>query len=167
MISDKKQNTKKGITLVETLLYLGLFAMIFLVIIRFYLFVSVNDRLAKHTNRLSRAGIFVNEHIDDSFGESTALNVGESIFDSPNGVLALTGDATAYQYSIQNNDLVFTSGGISTRITGDLVEVDSFYLEKLVDEDALPIGVKMTLVVSTSVEDSMSRTYQTSYILGL
>lgn len=160
-----KKRNKKGITLVEMLLYIALFGMIFLSIFRFYFFVNESTQNAEELNEVIKSAIFINEHFATTFYESTDIDVVNSTFDADNGVLSLIKNGDVYTYSIVGGKIQFNRSGQVSDLTNSGVVVDKLRFERVNDGDGQPTGAKVSVQITSAKNSSQYRNYETVYIL--
>jgi len=101
----------EGLTLVEMILYLALFAIIFLAVMQFVLAIAENNRVAMARTRVETSQIFVLEHIRESFDTVDSIDEIGSVFESDSGVLQLSLMGNIRQYSLSNGRIMYESGG--------------------------------------------------------
>ncbi len=157
-----KGNTK-GITLLEMLIYLGLFTIIFTTIVTFVLTVAQANQLANRRKGIEKTLIFVNEHLADSFTKVNSVDTANSTFLNNTGVLRLLPSTGYLEYKVVNGKLNFTNAsGISNDITTNEFTVNKFYLEEVKNTAGTTVGVKLTFQI-TSVNNNTTDTIQTLY----
>jgi len=136
--------TYKGVTLLETLLYIVLFGLVFVSIVEFFLYISLQNRNARISMQLERAVIFVSEHIEDEIQKST-VNPTNSIFDNDSGVLALqpidSGEPVIY--SSEDSKLIITRGSDSSSLLIPYMELRKFRIERVLGTEGEILGLKL------------------------
>ena len=161
-------NTRKilcGATLVEVLVYLALFAMIFVVFIRLFWYVSENNRRATYRGELDRSAMFVFEHLDTIVADASSIDENLSVFNADEGALVLQVDAASVSYSLASGVLYYQTDGVAIPITSGKYDVDSFFLERVLNSDSKLIGTRLTLLISPVDLPDMSFTLTTAYTL--
>jgi len=166
----KKDKIKKysAITLVETLVYIGVFGIIFVVIIQFLIMMSDNNRLTQQRLETSRSKLFLYEHLEKSFLDADTLSVQDTTFDNDSGVLTITDQSIAEElhYEIVNGSLIFARGSDSSIIlTSTNIIVTKFYLEDILDVDLNVIGVDVLLEFSYRNSPNISESIHHLYKL--
>ncbi|HLD03460.1 MAG TPA: type II secretion system protein [Candidatus Dojkabacteria bacterium] len=152
----------KGITLVETLVYLALFGIIFTVMVEFSISIAQSNRSAELRQHLDRAKTFIIEHIDNSFLDTNSIDLNNSVFNNDQGKVRLN-NLGYFEYYLENGVLKFNNTGTVYDITNTKVTVDRFYLEAAqVKTDT--VGIRMTLEVS-SLDGSESESIETLFII--
>jgi len=86
---EKIKNTK-GMTLIEVVLYLGLFGMFFLVMVQFFFFVGDSNQLSGESLKIDRSIIFLSQHFEDSFKKGISIDEEGTVFGSDSGQLILS-----------------------------------------------------------------------------
>ncbi len=79
------KNKLKGVTLLETVLYIGLFSIILFIVVNFMLTAQESSRRTNESERLHRTKHFISQHIDYSFQNSDEIDETNSIFDNDLG----------------------------------------------------------------------------------
>ncbi len=159
----KKQ---KAITLVESVLYLALFGIFFVIVVQFAFTIGQQNTKSDLDNTLNRGIIFVNEHLNDDFINALSVNSGLSTFGSNSGVLRLNMPASKYaQYSISSSRLQFSDNGTTYYLTPQELTVSQFLLTRINNAAGTAVGTQMTLTMSSNKYPEITDTYSTSYIL--
>jgi Tfp pilus assembly protein FimT len=154
-----------GLTLIEILIYLALFAIIFSSIMQFTLSVAEANQTAEFKNEIERATIFVNEHLNLTFRSITQIDTNNSFFSQNDGKLKLTKLPASYTYSLTNGRLTFNNNGTSVYLTNPNVSVDQFYLERVLAPDSSIVGVRITMNIKAVKKPNLNKTIQTYYSL--
>ncbi len=155
---------EKGVSLIETILYLALFAIIFTSVVSFMLAVSENNRIAKARNRVESSMIFVTEHISESFDLATSIDVDETVFEDSSGVLTLVTPSGLVEYSVDSGRLMYNSGGSSTPLTIPDIVVTNCYLEQVLDKTSEVVGIRITFGIEYD-DGEATEEIITSYLL--
>ena len=165
MIKTKISKIKlKGYTLVEVVLYLGLFAFIFTTLITFSLAISEFNRKDKYQVDLSKATLFIGEHMEESFKEAKSIDVINSIFDSNIGALSLTKfDNSTVKYRVVDNRIIFNNGSDKFISPDDLL-INQFMFEQIIEDGSL-VGVRLNLNISTGVGINVTKDITYIYVL--
>jgi Tfp pilus assembly protein PilV len=160
----KPQKKIKGITLVEMLVYLTIFGMIFLTIISFLLTVATNNQKAESRKEMERATMFIMEHISDSFSRTHTVDIGSSIFSNDNGRLRVTNGVSYFDYSIIDTKLAVNNSGISSYLVNSDIQVTKFLVERVNSKSATIIGARISLTVTSIKLPGSTRSIQTSFL---
>lgn len=163
-MTEQNKKTYEGLTLVETILYLALFAIIFFTVMQFVLAIGENNRRAMARSRVETSQIFVLEHLQESFAVAESVNDVGSLFDDDSGVLLLNLPSGSRQYSLNNGRIMYESGGVSVPLTAPDVVVSRFYLEEVLNAASATVGVRFTIVITTEEADAIE-TIVTAYII--
>lgn len=154
-----------GITLTEVLVYLGVFAIVFLGIIQFLFYVGENNSEAEEKHELQKSIILIDEHLNNSFKASSTINEASSIFANDNGTIRLEEAATYIEYSIVNGRLNFNNNGVSTSVSPAIYDITKFRLEKILDSQDNLVGVRVEYEIVSTKNSNLIREFQTSYLL--
>ncbi len=161
----KFKNNKKGFTLIEAIVYMALFAVVFTTIVEFAITVGQYNGDSGLKITIDRASIFINQHINESFKNSQSINVANSTFDNDNGVLVLNSTAGNITYRLNNNRLIVNKNGADYYLSGSDLQIIKLYFEQVkVSHSNKVVGVRLTLQLRTVKKSSVSRTITTSFI---
>lgn len=148
---------KKGTTIVEILLYLGLISIFLLIMIDVFV-TGVNFKLeSESTSSVQSDSQFILAKMMNEVSNSTSLNVsGDSLI------------LSSGTYSLVNGDLVFTQAGVATKLNSLDSTVTDISFVKLGNLDGVPtVGVSFdiesTIVKQGGIKEA--RSFQTT--LGL
>lgn len=166
--TDIKRGARKkpaGGTLVEVLVYLGLFALVFVVFIRLFWYVTENNQRANYRIELTRSAVFVHEHLETAVASPNKIDKDSSVFDSDEGKLVLTDGLNTLEYILANGVLYVQSGGTAIAITSSRHTVEKFYLECIADNVGGCEGVRVETRFSPIKMPNMYFYFDTIYIL--
>jgi hypothetical protein len=135
------RNRLKGITLIETMLYIGLFSIIILIVLNFML--STQESTIRNNKRgdVYKTSEFVIQHIEYSFNNALSISKDNSIFNSTLGVLELQFSEGSKQYTLSNSTLYFDG----VPITPPNISITKFSLIPIYNGGDLPIAVKIDI----------------------
>jgi hypothetical protein len=153
----------KGMTLIEVVLYLAIFAMFFIVMINFFFFVQDSNQLSGETLKIDRSTILITQHFEDSFKQSDSVGI-NTIPDIDNGTLELLGDVDV-TYSILDSRLQFDNSESTKPITRSDIQVTKFLLEEILDNSDTVIGVKITVGIRSASDTTINSEFTNSYII--
>ncbi len=168
MICNKKQNAKRGISLIEIVIYVALLGGVSVLIANF-LIQTVNAYQRAYAERevISNARLML-ENINKSIGQANEVYAPTSRFNQDSGQLSLitqlnttVGHTTAYVDFWVDNGRLWTrqEGGGETAISAASVRVVKFHLEQIAQ------GLNREAVKVTIQVDSASR-FPTSITLN-
>jgi hypothetical protein len=155
----------RATTLIETLIYIGLFGIIFGAILQFTLMISESSQNAEYRNELDRATILVTEHLSESFDTFDSIDLNNSFFYQDNGKIKLIKGSNSYSYSILNNRLRFDRNGVINYLINPNVNIQSFYLERITAADSTITGVRVKITLYSVKKPTLTKTVQTNYFL--
>ena len=127
------KNRLKGITLIETMLYLGLFTVIIIMVINFMLATQESTLNNNRRGNVYKSSEFIIQHINNSF-ENTLSIIDTNI---ASGILELQFTEGNKQYYISDTTLYFDT----VPITPPNISITEFNLEPVYDGDPSPIAV--------------------------
>jgi Tfp pilus assembly protein PilV len=154
----------KGITLIEMLVYLAIFGMIFLTIIQFVLMIVSSNQRAEQRKEMERTTTFLLEHMNDSFSRSNTVDIGGSVFNSNNGRIRTTNGVVFYEYSLNNSRIQINSSGTTNFLTTADTAVTKFFVERVNSpQTGLPDGVRITLDIESNKDKNVKKTISTAF----
>lgn len=164
MIKDQKY---KGITLIEVLVYLGLFALIFIGVVQFLIAVADNNTYSQNRIEVSRYKLYLFEHIEEGVEWASEIDGVNSTFSSDNGVLALK-DTTIVPdglltYSLNSGRIEVNRDGVVTPISPANMTVTKLRFEELQNNQGDIVGITATMDFSlnnASASDNITHTYR-------
>lgn len=164
MVRDKIKNTKlKAVTLIEVLIYLALFAIIFTVVLGFAFNVDDINQFTKSNYNFDKQIIFLDQHMRDSFNKSVSIDSANSIFNVDGGKVVINTSNGAVSYRLDNSRLIYTKDSVDHIVSQVDVNVDSFYIEPVMMASSGGVnGIKLTVELS---KDNAQRSISTSYIV--
>jgi len=155
----------KAITIVETLIYLVLFGVIFIAIIEFFITMRDNNKSAIEKVNLEKVTIFLTNHLSDSFKNSLSIDELNSDFEINSGNIRVIKTGKYIEYSLVNDVLTFSDNGTNKVILDPDYKVTRFYLERILNDKNILQGIRMELTVTSIKNSKNTKTIQTSYIL--
>lgn len=156
----------KAVTLIESLIYLGIFAFIFITIMQFVFNVGETVQIASDRNEMEQTSIFIDMHILESFTKANSIDLLNSTLTNNNGKLRLTKVNGNYmEYSILNERINFSDNGTNYYLTSQDMIVDRMYLERVNDVQGDIIGIKTTIDFVAAENPGNVKTLVTSFLL--
>lgn len=170
---------KSGFTIVETLVYLFIFAIIFVSFIGVFVVVDKNGKAATREKQLQDTAIFLSEHIQDSFSNSTqillpTLSGSElQLAQVPQCLSApCSNTPTAYyDYTLALNQVIFSKGValplVINKTLNDSInaKVLSINFDSIINSKSIVTGVRATIVLQAPNDININYTLQTNYSL--
>lgn len=148
----------KAISLIESLVYLALFAIFFLSVIQFMMSMGSANRSAREKQQLETATMFVHNHLREQLEDAQVLVVGVDTF-------TVTIDSIDYVYSIVADELVVTSQTVTQQITPSFATVSNLTLTAIT-EGVNDIGLEFSMDLVSKKEDISSRHIDLTLLLG-
>lgn len=155
----------KGITLIETVVYLALFSAIFIVIVQFGLRTLSFNAFSLHANEIQKATLFTRQHFERQFEKAIAVNEAQTIFDTSPGSLTLTLDSGDETYLMDDSRLALLRGAETVYLTPDGYNVTQLLFEPLRSIEGEVYGVRTTLVLVYEDNLNVNQTLQILNIL--
>lgn len=159
----------KGITAVETVIYLAIFSAIFITMIQYMFSIGKNNQLAEDTINLEKNALFITQHMRDSFMTAESINVASSTFNNDSGVMVLNLDDSAnppnVQYLISSNRAKFrNSAGQNIDITQTDILITRLRFEEILDSDDNLVGAR-AIYTLISEDTNVTKDFETSFII--
>ena len=160
----KMDYSQRGVTLIEVVLYIALFALMFFSVVQFMMAVSEKNQVAKGRNKIETGLIAVTQHLENSFAQADSVDDANCVFESNPGVLRLNTASGVIEYSVSGQKLLYDESGVSFDLTESEIAVTEFYLQEVLDKSSQVTGVRLTLTLQFPKEGT-SETIVTSFIL--
>jgi len=154
----------KAMSLIEVVVYLALFGVIFLLIIQFVIDTNKNNNFARHRNIIEKTSLFILRQLDLNVKPGIVLNEIESVFDSNQGKLVFSKDSVVYQYYIQNDRLFFNEGTNNSEMLDPNMKINAFLIEKVINNDQT-VGLRITLELESISLDTVNKNVTTMYLI--
>lgn len=163
MMTFKFEN-KKGITLVETILYLALFAIIFVLVVQFVL--RIDEDQSKNIYRIEseRNIIIFDRHFNSVFTLGDSIDLTNSSFGSDTGRIRLIDGAQYLEYTLRDGVLYFSRNGTENRLSLPNLVVESFYLTRINDSEGNPTGAEIKIRMN-SWKGNFSKETESVYLI--
>jgi len=140
-----KSNKLKGLTLMETVLYIGLTAVVMMIVVPFML--STQESSLRTTNRVValQSSSFVIQHIQDTFSKTLSINTTNTVFNNDSGVLSVMLKDGENIYRLENSRIYYNS----IPITPNNVQVRKMYLEPVTNRKNEVVATRVTIEISS------------------
>lgn len=150
-------------TLIETILYLALFNIIFFVVITWAISLAQNNRTAEYKNALEKNTIFITAHLKDTFQDASGLDQSNSILNSENGKVRVT-MATGYkEYYIQNQVLKVADGVNTHDLSDKFVHITKFNVTPVQNSLGIVTGAKITVQLTAEKFPQLHKEIESYY----
>jgi hypothetical protein len=146
------KNRLKGVTLLETVIYIGLFSLITIMILNFMLTAQESTTRTMRKSLIHQSKEFVLGHIDSTLNSASFIDRDSSVFNDVNGVLQVNISGEDKQYAISDSVLYYDS----IPITPSSILVEGFLLEPIYDNGGEVIGVLITTTLRSNGDQSIS-----------
>ncbi len=159
------QVTHRGYTLIETLVYIGVFVLVAMaLVVTFLSFDTVFLRNNTERIVINEAQTSL-EYIAQAIRQADSVNTGLSTFDNPSGVLVLNEGATSTRIYMSGGAVMLEVEGTSVGpLTSDAVTVDAITFNHYVGTITDLVRVSLTLSAQNKAA-STTRTFYTSGVL--
>lgn len=149
-------NMKKGFSLIEMLIYIGLMVLLLGVIVSTMLSITKSYKQASYTRLVESTGLNVLDRLTREIKNADSINVAQSSFGSNPGRITLNGTdslGVAYttEFYVESNVLKIKENGVfSGQITPTSTPVSSFVLRYIDTPTNDAVKIEMTLQAGTS-----------------
>ena len=144
------KNRLQGITLIETVLYIGLFSVIILLVLNFMLATQESTLVNNRKNEIYKTSEFIVQHINYSFDH--ALSIEEEPLQT--NILQLQFTDGNKQYYVSDSTLYYDL----VPLTPPDILVSQFTLEPFYNEDPYPIAVRINIDIQSKSDSKYSDT---------
>ncbi|NLD25217.1 hypothetical protein GX656_01065 [Candidatus Dojkabacteria bacterium] len=149
-----KSNKLKGLTLFETVLYIGLTASIMIIIVSFMLSAQESSQRTASRVLALQSSSFVIQHIQDTFSKTLSINTTNTIFNNDSGVLSVMLKDGEKIYRLENSRILYNS----IPITPSNIQVIKMYLEPVTNRKNEVVATKITVEIVSGSKYSQSKT---------
>ncbi|WKZ24045.1 MAG: hypothetical protein QY312_00325 [Candidatus Dojkabacteria bacterium] len=149
-------------TLVETILYLALFNIIFFSVITWAITLTQSNRNAEYRNAIEKNAIFVTEHLSDTFRRGRTVVEDESSFHTGQGSVRISTDSDYFDYNVQNQRLRVNRNGGTFLLTDPFVQVTEFRVQPVRNEGEI-LGVRVRITFIAEKYPSVTKTIESYY----
>ncbi|KXK08710.1 MAG: hypothetical protein QY330_00610 [Candidatus Dojkabacteria bacterium] len=156
----------KAVTLVEAIIYLAVFGVLFLIVVQFMFSISEANSRSSLRNEIDRNVLFLTNHFQDNFAEATSINASLSQFANDNGVLRLTDNGEYYEYRLNSGRVQFNRNGVQNYLTMANIDINQLRFDRVEYLDGSLTGARVTITLSSEEMPEVSRTYTTAFILN-
>lgn len=154
---------KKGFSLLETIVYVTILAVLLVVVVNTLLIVGRAYGTVSASRALNRSTVAALDRITHEIRQATSISGTGTVFGSDPSVVTLDSAGVQISIGVNNGVLQITEDGITQDITADDVTVTSFIAEQIITGRS--DGVKMTIGMAAG-EGNQSRS-ETFYISAL
>ncbi len=145
------KKNEKGLTIIETLLYMGLFAILLTVFTQVFVSMLETQLASESFSYISGDSKFIEQKITNLLRESDSI-VSPTVGNS-SGTLQVVANSITYTVSISDTNLVLNDGTGSYNINSENTTIDSFTATNSGDE-ILEVGIQVTSnVIKEGVQD--------------
>lgn len=152
----------RAFTLVETILYLALFNIIFFSVITWAITLTQSNRNAEYRNAVERNAIFVAAHLADTYRQGLSVDENESVFNLELSSVRIQAPEDYFDYSVSGNRLFVERTGGTYILTDRLVEVTSFEVVP-VDHNDVIVGTRIRITLRAEKYPSVTKTIESYY----
>lgn len=155
----------KGMTLIETMIYIALYGVIFAAIVSFALTIAEMNKTAEQKNEIQRTIMFIDEHLSKSISKYKIVNDANSIFNNNNGVLNISNNTDTLIYSTNSNSLIVNRNNITNPLTNPNVKITKFFIQNVIGPDLTRSGIMIYIEISSAKDDLINTAFEGYYSL--
>ncbi len=164
-MKEKRRNKNfPAMSLIEVIVYLALFGVIFLLIIQFVIDTNKNNNFSRHRNIIEKTGLFTFRHLDLNIKPGITLDEVQSVFDTESGKIVFTKDAIIYQYYILNNRLYFNDGTETSEMLDPNIKINSLLVQKVINNDET-VGIRVSIELESISMETVTKNVSTMYLI--
>lgn len=149
------KNNLKGITLIETIIYIGIFALFLPIVMNFMLSTQESTRRNNYNLQLSKSVEFISEHLDYSFEKVKSIKEEDCIFNEDRGVLVLNTTNETVSYTVSNSKIYYNT----TPITPSNMSITQFRIEPIYNHLNIATGVRIFVALQSKHDPSMTTSF--------
>lgn len=153
----------KAFTLIETILYLALFNVIFFAVITWGITLTQSNRNAEYKNAIEKNAIFLSEHLGDTFKRGVSVDAANSDFNVSTGKVRVNLASGYLEYENVNNVIKVTNGTSSFDLTDRFVQVTNFTVSPVIIAPNTIIGANITITFVAEKFPTLTKTIQSYY----
>jgi hypothetical protein len=155
----------KAITAVESVIYLALFGLIFIAVMEFVITVRGNSQVSLEKVNMEKVIIYINNHISDSFVNSTNIDDLNSVYENDNGKIRII-KATGYkEYSLVGDEFSFNNNGNEIEILDPDYNIEKLRFDKILNNSNELKGIRMELSIVSIKNPNNIRDFHTSFLM--
>lgn len=132
----------KGITLIETVLYIGLFSVILMMVVSFMLTTQETTTKTGENAALHKTSQFIIQHINYTFESAESIDELGSDFEVDVGKLTVMVNTLPKLYELQNQQIYYDSVAISPPD----IQVERFYLKPIYNDTEI-VAVRIEILL--------------------
>ncbi len=158
-----KQN-KKGFTLIETLLYLALFGVIFFSIMQFFYSASELNLNADANNNIRKNNLFITNHFDTSVEDTISIDLANTDFDIDLGKIRLITNEGFIEYSTNSSQLFVNRNNQINSISDSNIYITRLRFSEVNFETELK-GFKVEIDFQSNKNNRLTESISKIYII--
>ena len=156
---------RKSFTLIEVVIYLAIFGIIFGSILFFALSYNTNIDNAVSLQKMNHFTSYVSNHISDSFKTAISIDFSNSVFDIDNGKLSILKSGGYLDYYLTSNNLIFDNNGSKTTLNNPDVQIEKFIIRRILSKNGTIKGVKVEMGVYYSKKTDLKMNMEEIYVI--
>jgi len=164
----KKSNYSKGYSIIELLVYIALFVLISLVVVKSLIYMMKTYSDARSFRTVQQNGELVMERLTREIRQANTVSVAGSAFGSSPGTLSLSGkDNSNAPYtavaSLVNGVAQLTINGVSSSLSSDEVSISNLTFWNITT--ATSNAIKLQLTLTTTNAPVVTKSFYTTVVL--
>lgn len=143
-------NRYQGMTLLEIVIYLAVFSLVFLSMIGFLFSFEDGIHNAQSRFQATTSEQFLTDHLTNSIRKADSVNLTTTVFENNNGVLQLHFNDSAgdyeTKYTLVNGTIYYTKvGGDPVAITPNSMNITKLFFIRINDENSKLVGTSIDI----------------------
>ncbi len=159
-----KKNVHKGMTLIETLIYVALFGLIFSSMIGYFMMISESNANSRLKLDVHKNMIFISEHINNSFDTFESIDLTNTTLDNDLGKIRLVKGASTIDYIIEGDRLKVVRDGVGTYVLANKFKAESFRVERVNSSTNAVVGARIKFTFSSLKKNTVKDTLESMYL---
>lgn len=147
MVMNRKNRKYSGITMMESVIYLGMFALLFLTLMQFYFSIGNSNQRASATLKIQRSEIFLSQHIEDIIRKSDSYNSINSITGVDLSTIRFNYGAGYKEYYVDEGILYLDDGTNIYQISPSDLEIAKFRADVIQDSELSIYRIDLTIEI--------------------
>lgn len=160
------RNNTKGFTLIETLVYLGLFVMLIIFIIDSILAVSTSYKNVKELRAIESSVMISMDRMISEIRNAVSIDSANSTFNSNPGQLSLINGTSSKRFYVSNNRIMINEDGLVGPLTGSDISIVSLVFRSIATTTASAVKIELSLRNVASSTSLTENFYMTATLRG-
>jgi len=166
LLTTNMRMKSKGFTLVETLIYLGLFVMLIIVIIDSISAISTSYKNIKELRAIESSAMASMDRMISEIRNANSVDTADTTFNSNPGQLSLINGTSTRKFYVLNNRLMINEDGSIGPLTGSDIKVTSLIFRSIATTTSSAVKIELSLRNVASSTSLTENFYMTATLRG-